>query len=266
MVMMQLGASHADVTRWRPLRWCSHRVGTRSHPCSATGTTWTSHVGGMTCLHLFAIVDFGHSPNSSTTQPRILVAISPTIHCSLDQPPLPSQARVQLRKCPAHRVALRLVNKAVATVLILLATGPRIHTILCFELCTQAVDVDGFHITPDSVFHLDPVPRVLESNPLDPIIVLTHHEGSGCGYRPRRRVRIHSASARLTWMHSGPVARWAPRRSMILHQGSGRSPLECSLIHRSLLGRFELRSRTVGHTCSLGLRLLVLQRWLALWM
>lgn len=94
MVVMQLGASHADVAWLGPLRGCSHWVCTRSHPCSATRTTWTCQVGGMTCLHVFAIVDFGHPPYSSTTQSWILVAISPAIHRSLDQPSLSSQARV----------------------------------------------------------------------------------------------------------------------------------------------------------------------------
>ncbi len=145
MVVMQLGASHADVAWLGPLRGCSHRVRPRSYPCSSTwttGPTWTCHMGGMTCLHVFAIVDFGHSPDSSATQSWILVAISPAIHCSLDQPSLPSQARVQVSECPAHRIALGLVDKAIATVLILLATRTGVHAILRFEFCSQAIDID----------------------------------------------------------------------------------------------------------------------------
>ena len=267
MVMMQLGASHADRARLRPLRGCSHRIRTRSHPCSATRTawaTWTSQVGGMTCLHLLAIVDFGHSPNPSTTQSRILVAISPAIHCSLDQSSLSAQAWIQLRKCPAHRVAFRLINKAIATVLILLTAGPRIHTILGFEFGTQTVHIDGFHIASDGVFHLYSISRVLESDPLDPIVVLTYDKRSGCWYRPRRRVRIYPATPRRTWMQPTPVGRWTSRRIMILSHRAWRRPLECSLINGSLLGGFKFRSRAVGHAWSLGLWLLTLYRRLPL--
>ena len=88
MVMMQLGPSHANVAWLGSLRGCSHRVRTRGHRCSATRT---SHVwGGMTCLHLLASVDFGHSPHSSAAQSGILVAIPPAVHCSLYQSSLSS--------------------------------------------------------------------------------------------------------------------------------------------------------------------------------
>jgi hypothetical protein len=86
-----------------------------------------------------SIVNLGHSPDTSASQTRILVAVSPTVHRSLNQSSLAAKARVQLSQSPAHRVALSLVNKTVASILIFATASSWIDTILRFEFGIELV-------------------------------------------------------------------------------------------------------------------------------
>lgn len=89
-----------------------------------------------------AIVELGHSSNTSATQSRILIAVSPAVHSSLDQSSLATEAWVELSQSPSHRVTLSLVNQAVTAVLVLAAAGTRIDAVLGLELGAQAIDIN----------------------------------------------------------------------------------------------------------------------------
>lgn len=137
-------------------------------------------------LNLLAVVHLGHTANSSTSKARVLVAISPAVNSSLDQPSLAAQRWVELCQSPSDTVAVCLVHQAVSTVLILGAACSRVDTVLLLELGREVVGVDRLNIASNSVLHLDTVSRVLKCNPLNTIAILSHNQrssggnGSGC--------------------------------------------------------------------------------------
>lgn len=138
----------------------------------------------LACVHL------GHTSNTSASQPGVLVAISPAVDSSLDQAALAAQGRVQLGECPAHRVALGLVLQAVASVLVLGAARAGVDTVLCLELCRELVGIHRLDIASNGVLHLDAIPRILESNPLDAVAVLSDHQGGCCRDGPGSGVGV----------------------------------------------------------------------------
>ena len=117
-----------------------------------------------------------HPSHPSASESWVLVAITPTIDCALDQAALLSKRRIQLRECPAYCIALALIGKAIALVLILGTTRSRIYTIGRFKFLAQLCCVDVLDVTTDRVLHLHSVARILECNPLHSIIILADHK------------------------------------------------------------------------------------------
>lgn len=76
------------------------------------------------------VTQFGLSPDSSAPKSWILVAVPPTIHCTLNETPFPTKTRIQLCKSPSYLVAVGLVVQTVAFVLIPWHTCSRIDTII----------------------------------------------------------------------------------------------------------------------------------------
>lgn len=171
VMVVHLRSTH---THARLLGWCSHTGGVghtrRRWPI------WPCHVVAMRCCYCLAVVHLGHPPYSSTPQSRVLVAVTPAVDGSLDQPTLATQARVQLRQCPADGVALGLVVQAVTFVLLLVAACARVDAVLSFEVLGQLVDVDRLNIAADGVLHLHPVAAVLERDPLHAILILADNQ------------------------------------------------------------------------------------------
>jgi len=129
---------------------------------------------GVSSVHL------GHSPDSTTSQSHVLVAVAPAVDCSLDQAALLSEVRVQLCQCPTDSIALGLVVKPIALVGILLAACARVNAVVRFEIRAEIFNVDRLDIASDRVFHLDSIPGVLECDPLNAVIVLSDYKGGRC--------------------------------------------------------------------------------------
>lgn len=121
----------------------------------------------------------GHPPHTTAAKPRILIAVTPAVDGTLDQTALSAQGRIQFGQGPSHGVAFGLVNEAVAAVLVLGAAGAGVDAVVRLELLAQAVDVDGLDVTPDLIFHLDAISRILERDPLHPVVILAHDERGG---------------------------------------------------------------------------------------
>lgn len=142
-----------------------------------------------------------HSPDATTPQSRVLVAVSPTVDSTLNESALASQAGVKLRQRPAHCVALSLVVETVALVGILCAACARVNTVLGLEVRGKLIDVDRLYVTSNGVLHLDAIARVLKSNPLDTVLILSHNkwccrrDGSG------RSVGVDAGACRRTLVH-----------------------------------------------------------------
>lgn len=162
--------------------------------------------------------DLGLSPYPSASEPRVLIAVSPTIHCTLNQSALATQTGIQFCQSPSHLVALRFVIQAVTLVLISRNARPWIDTILGFELLGQAGGIHRLDVASDGVFHLDTVARILKSNPLDTIVVLTNNQRRSrrnwarCCIRPAgRHVVLRRPNTRRSWCRSGS-------RMLLVHQ------------------------------------------------
>lgn len=187
-------------------RWLAH-VGRMScgHVCgSAWMSSWPTRACHMSTrmrsaldlLLLLATVHLGHAANSSASESRILVAVAPAVHCTLDQASLASQRHVQLCQSPSDSVALSLVNQPVSAVLILGTACPWVDTVLLLELGGKLLDVYRLDIAANSVLHLNPVPGILKGNPLNAIAILPYNERrrrwdrarSGIGVNRRSRV------------------------------------------------------------------------------
>jgi hypothetical protein len=126
----------------------------RRHPCSATGAR---HMRMSGSLNLLSSIDLSHSAHSSTPQSRILIAISPTVHSSLNKSSLSTKTWIQFCQSPTNCVALGLIDQAITSVLILCAACTRINTVFSFEFGAQRVHVDRLNVTSNGVFHLNAI-------------------------------------------------------------------------------------------------------------
>lgn len=169
------GFAHA----WRT---AGTHVGRGRHRTAAVGTT--RHVlGGLVrrgSLHRLAIVNLGHPAHSPAAESRILVGVAPAIHGALDESTLPAQARVQLRQCPSHGIALGLVHQAVTPILVFAAARTGVDAVLRLELGAEGIHAHGLDVTSNGVFHLDAVARILKRNPLHPVVILPDHQRRRC--------------------------------------------------------------------------------------
>lgn len=102
-------------------------------------------------------IDLGHAAHTTTAQSGVLVTVAPAVDGALDETALASQGGVELCEGPAYGVALGLVDESVAAVLVLAAACARVHAVLGLEVLVESVDVDGFHVAADGVFHFDAV-------------------------------------------------------------------------------------------------------------
>jgi len=152
MVVVELG-THTTETRFAHVsRTARAHVLGWWHPCRSAGASHVGIVRGT--LNSLAIVNFGHSANTSRSQSWILIAVSPAIDCSLDQAALSSEAGIQFGQSPTDCVALSFVDQAVASVLVLAAAGSGVNTILGLELWAQSLNIYRFHVASDGIFHL----------------------------------------------------------------------------------------------------------------
>lgn len=114
-MMVHRGAHGTDIglrhrrsrghVRWRPVHTRRPRV---------TCEVWALRGGSI--LHGLSAVHLGHAADSTAPQSWVLVAIPPAVDRPLDESALPAEGRVEMRQRPADRVALRLVDLAVALV------------------------------------------------------------------------------------------------------------------------------------------------------
>lgn len=152
------------------------------------------------CAHRLSTVDLRHPSHTSAPQARILVAVTPTVYRALNETPLSSQARIEMSQSPPDRVAFRLVVQSVALVLIFRTASAGIYAVLRLEVLGKCVGVYRLDIASDGVLHLDAISRVLESNPLNTVLILPNNEWCCCRNRTRCRVRVDSGAPRLTWV------------------------------------------------------------------
>jgi len=168
-----------------------------------------------TMLHsiLLPVVDLRHPPHASASQSRVLVAVPPAIHRALNQTAFASEARVQLRECPADCIAFAFVMQPIALVLVFWTASAGIHAVFGLELLGQLVHVDRLDIASNRVFHLDTVPRVFESDPLDPVLVLSNYEWRGRVNRTRGSIGVHCRTRCRTVMDTLSTSGRARRSS-----------------------------------------------------
>jgi hypothetical protein len=162
----------------------------------------------LACGHLC------HTPDAATPQSRILVTVTPAVDCALDETTLAPQAGVQLCQRPTDGVAFGLVVETVALVGILCTACAGVDAVLCLELAGEFVDVDRLHIASNSVLHLDTVARILEGNPLDTVLILTHDKWGCCRNRPRRSIGVDTRTRRRALVHVG-CADWRCLRLLL---------------------------------------------------
>lgn len=152
-------------------------------PC-ASRTMWTWELSaswGRFCR--VSVVDLRHASNSATSKPHVLITVPPTVNRPLYQSALFAQVGVQLRERPSDRIALAFVVQPITLVLILSAACAWVNAVGRLELLAQFINVHRFDVASYRVLHLHAVARVLESDPLNAIVVLSHHEGCRRGYR-----------------------------------------------------------------------------------
>jgi len=178
---------HASRTSW------THVTGWW-HPCRAAGTRHV-RIAVRRVLDSLTVVNLRHSPDTSTPQSWILIAVSPTIHRSLNQSSLSTKTRIQLSQCPTNGIAFSLVNQAIATVLILAAASSWVNTVLGLEFWAQGLNIHGFHVTSDGVFHLHAIARIFECNPLNTVIILSNNQWSCCRNWTWRSIWVDPATA-----------------------------------------------------------------------
>lgn len=78
--------AHASRTSWA-------QASRGGEPCGDGGTSHVWRVRRV--LNGLTVVDLGHSTHTSTSQSRILVAVSPAVNRSLDQSSLPAETGVE---------------------------------------------------------------------------------------------------------------------------------------------------------------------------
>lgn len=245
MVVVQLRTAHSHIRRpgtWSPSNASSVRD-TRGRSAGPR------HVASMLRLYCFPVVDLGHPSHSPTPQTRVLIAVPPAVNRALDQATLAAQAWVQLSERPADRVALSLVVQTISLILILVAAGARIDTVLGLELLRKLVDVDRLDIATDRVLHLYTISRVLECNPLHTVLILPHDKWGSGWDRTGRGIRVHARVVAGGRVHTTSATR-----------GSSRSPLRRTQSRRRSLQRslVELRPGTARQSRSVRVRRRVL--------
>ena len=141
VVVMELWTTHPAQARFAHASRSARANASRWwHPCWTTGA---SHVRGMRRrLNCFAVVDLGHSSNTSTPQSWVLVAIAPTVNSSLNKTSLSTKARIQLGQSPTNSVALSFVHQTVSTVLVLATASSGVNAILSLEFWAQSINID----------------------------------------------------------------------------------------------------------------------------
>lgn len=187
-------AARAHVPRWR-------------HPCRARA----SHMRGMSSrLNRLPIVNLGHSSDSTTSQSRVLVAVAPTIHSSLDQSSFSTKTWIEFCQGPADCIALSLVHQTIASVLVLATACSWIDAVLSLEFWAECVNIDRFHIASDGILHLYAIARVFECNPLNTVVVLANYQWGSCWNWTWRSIWVNSAAATaIAWstvlVHRRPI-------------------------------------------------------------
>lgn len=135
---------------------------------------------GRRRLNRLATIHLVLAPHASAAKSGVLVTVSPAIDSPLDKASLASESRVQLSQGPADGVAFCLVDKSVASVLVLAAAGTGVDTVLCFEVLTEIVYCHGLDVAADRVLHFHSVSRILKGYPLDSVAVLSDDKGGCC--------------------------------------------------------------------------------------
>ena len=151
----------------------------------------------------------------------------------MNQTSLPAEAWIQLSQSPANCVALSFIDQSISSILVLGAASPWVDAILCLEFRAQSINIHGFHIASNGVFHLDTVTRIFEGNPLNAIVVLSDNQRGCCWNWTRSSIWVDTAAAPwdIVLVHWGSVClmlRWSQRCSgardlwyMRLHLSSG---------------------------------------------
>lgn len=241
---MELWTTHPTEARFAHVpRAAWTHVSRRRHPCRATGT---SHVRVMpSALNCLAVIDFGHPPNTSAPQSRILVAVSPAVNGSLNQSSLAAKTGVQFGQSPSNSVAFSFVNQTVSAILVLAATSSGINAILSLELWAQGIHIHGLHVASDRVFHLDAIAGVFKCNPLNTVVILSNNQRSGGWNWTWRSIWVHTAAAwNIVLLHLRSVG-WV----------LGRTKRSCWAIDLWDV-RLHLRSRAISHALL----------WVLIWM
>lgn len=192
------------------------------------------------CLDVLSVVHLRHPPHTSTSQPWILIAVSPTIHSSLDQASLLTKWWVQLCQGPSDCIAFRLILQPVAPIVLLRTAGPRINTVLGLEILGELIRVHRLHVAAYGVLHLDSITRILERDPLDAILVLPNHERCRCWDWTRCSVGIHSGVG-TGWRRKSCAVLRALRRSSSSERARCWRPLSHLRGHRVRLNLHVVR-------------------------
>ena len=152
-------STHARTRRTRRSRWADRAL--------------LRHMSRLSRDRLSS-VNLSHTADTSAAQSRVLIAVTPAVDSTLDQSTLAPQSRIQFCQCPADGIAFCFVDQSVPAILVLTATGARVHAVLGLEFLRERVHDDGFHVTPDGVFHFHPVSGIFEGDPLHAVAVLSH--------------------------------------------------------------------------------------------
>jgi hypothetical protein len=116
-----------------------------------------------------------------------------------------------LSKCPANGVALGFVVETIALVLVFGAAGAWVNAVLGLEVLGKFVNVDRLHVAANRVLHLDPVTGVLESDPLNAVLVLSNNQWGGGRNGARCGVGVNVWSSWRARMHVRSTG-WRPGR------------------------------------------------------
>lgn len=207
--------------------------------------------GRMLSALNFSVVHLRHSPNPPAPQPGILIAVSPAVNCPLNEASFRSKAWVQFSQRPSNRIAFSFINQSITPVLIFRAACSRVDAVLGLEVLAESINIHRLNVASDGVFHLYAISRVLKSDPLNSIVVLTNDQ-----WRSRRNgsgscIWVHSCAALLARMHVVLLH----LRCLGMGSGRHRSPLLGLLLLRT---RLKLHPWAIVHSCWVGLSLRML--------
>lgn len=163
---------------------------------------------GFSCRHLC------HASDATTPESGVLVAVAPTINCTLNETTLAPQAGVELCKRPTDGVALGLIMETVALVRVFGAACAGVNTVLGLEIRRKLINVDRLYVASNCVLHLDAIARVLKSDPLNTVLVLANNEWCCCRNRTRRSVGVDTWAARRSLVHVW-CANWRSLRLLL---------------------------------------------------